>query len=116
MAWVRLPNGVLLIQLVVAPDERVVGDGDDISNFFPSLRHHPDWVSRNAVGGELAGAHFADLGFKPDESYFLAFLTVAAGDLNAVDIAQETHIQILRGADCMRPHELLAYGLTTPPW
>ena len=51
MAWVRLPNGVLLIQLVVAPDERVVGDGDDISNFFPSLRHHPDWVSRNAVGG-----------------------------------------------------------------
>ena len=36
------------------------------------------------------------------------------GDLNAVDIAQETHVEILRDAGCMLPDEVLAYGSALP--
>ena len=67
------------------------------------------------VGGILDGAHFTDLGYTAGEKYYLAFRVVCMGDVNATDIAQETHTEILKDAGCMDASEVLTYGVTTPP-
>ena len=110
-----MPNGVLLCQLVLGPEDDVVASGDDIKNYFYCLRHHPAWLARNIVGNVLSGADFSDLGVDTKGKFFLAFRVVCMGDVNAVDIAQETHLQLLRDSGCMRPEETLVYGTTVPP-
>lgn len=39
----------------------------------------------------------------------LAFRVIPMGDCNAVDLAQETHMQILRDCGAMQDDETLAY-------
>ena len=55
-----------------------------------------------------------DWGGRPGGTYYNAFVTVCMGDLNAVDIAQTTHRQLLVSANCMRPAEELVYGSSVP--
>lgn len=44
----------------------------------------------------------------------LSFRVIAMGDTNAVDLAQETHLQILQDAGCMRADETVAFKKRLP--
>ena len=111
LVWAKLPHGSLLTQIILPKDSSLRGSGDDLSNYFYLLK---SWLHRNAVGSPVSGKDFLDYGCDPDESYMLAFRVIPMGDLNAVDIAQQTHLEILRDAGCMKPEETLAFRSPVP--
>lgn len=114
LVWAKLPHGSLLTQIILPKEYSLRGSGDDLSNYFYLLHHRPEWIHRNCVGKVVNGSDFVSLGFDPSLKYILAFTVIPMGDLNAVDIAQETHVEILRDAGCMLPDEVLAYGSALP--
>ena len=114
LVWAKLPHGCLLTQLIVPKGCSVRGSGDDLSNYFYLLQHEPSWLPRNAIGKSFDGRGFEAYGGVPGESYVLSFKVVAMGDLNAVDISQQVHLEVLRDAGCMQDHEVLAFKHTLP--
>ena len=115
LCWASLPHGTLFTQLIVSPNEDVRGSGDDLSNYFYVLAHNPKWLGRNVISPEpLNGSDFLQFGAKAGQRYYLALRVVAMGDLNAVDIAQATHEQVLKNASCFLKHEILEYGQPVP--
>ena len=109
LRWASLPHGACFVQLVVGPDQHVRGSGDDLRTFFYYLAHLDAWLPRNAVGRDLAGSRFTDMGYDADQTYALAFRVVCMGDGNAVDTAQLTHEALLRKYGCMDAEEALQY-------
>ena len=111
-----MPHGSQLTQIVLRPGESIRGSGDDLSNYFYVLSHHPDWVSRNIIGDgkPLDGGDFQDFGGIPGVPSYIAMRVVAMGDTNAVCIAQATHEQVLQNCGCLQPGETLKYGHPFP--
>jgi hypothetical protein len=97
LAWAKLPHGSQLTQIIVKPDEVVLGSGDDLSSFFYTLKHHVSWLPRNCFGSPVRGDEYVEFGGEPGQMYMLAFIVICMGDCNAVDLAQGTHHQLLRG-------------------
>lgn len=114
LVWARLPHGCLLTQLIVPRGWSVRGSGDDLSNYFYLLKHQEAWLPRNAVGKVFDGAGFEEYGGTPGEKYVLTFRVIAMGDLNAVDIAQQVHLEILKDCHCMKEGEVLAFKSPLP--
>ena len=114
MVMARLPHGCLFTQLIIPKHCSVRASGDDISNYFYLLKHHEEWLGRNTVGRPVSGKDFREYGCDPEEAYMLSFKVIAMGDSNAVDLAQETHFQILRDADCLDPDETVAFKSRLP--
>ena len=114
LVWAKLPHGCLLTQLIVPKGWSVRGSGDDLSNYFYLLKQNDDWLPRNVVGKSFDGQGFEDFGGKAGQKYLLSFRVVAMGDLNAVDIAQQVHLEILRDCNCMQPGEVLAFKSPLP--
>ena len=114
LVWAKLPHGALLTQLIVPKGFSVRGSGDDLSNYFYLLQHKPEWLHRNTVGQVVSGKGFEKFGFDPSENYILSFKVIPMGDLNAVDIAQQTHLEILKDCGVMRPSEVIAYRSPLP--
>lgn len=114
LVWARLPHGCLLTQLIVPRGWSVRGSGDDLSNYFYLLKHQEAWLPRNAVGKVFDGAGFEEYGGTPGEKYILTFRVIAMGDLNAVDIAQQVHLEILKDCHCMKEGEVLAFKSPLP--
>ena len=114
MVMARLPHGSLFTQLIIPPNCSIRASGDDLSNYFYLLKHHEEWLGRNTVGKPIPGEWFPQYGCKPGEEYMLSFRVIAMGDTNAVDIAQETHFQILRDAGCLRSDETMAFRCILP--
>ena len=114
LVWAKLPHGALLTQLIVPKGFSVRGSGDDLSNYFYLLQHRPEWLPRNAVGQVVSGKGFEKFGFDTDEKYILSFKVIPMGDLNAVDIAQQTQNEILRDCGTMSPSEVIAYRSPLP--
>ena len=88
----------------------------DFLNFSKNklLKHHEEWLGRNTIGSPVKGRDFVDLGCDPKKEYMLSFRVIAMGDTNAVDLAQETHLQILQDAGCMRADETVAFKKRLP--
>ncbi|CAE7407977.1 unnamed protein product, partial [Symbiodinium sp. CCMP2592] len=63
---------------------------DDLKKYFYLLKHIPEW------------------------RYVLAFKVVCMGDLNGVDICQQTHVELLRDCGAMRPEHVLEYQSPLP--
>lgn len=103
LVWARLPHGSLLTQLIVPRGFSIRGSGDDLSNYFYLLKHHESWLPRNVIGSVFDGEGFEKFGGKKGHNFLLSFRVIAMGDLNAVDIAQQVHLEILQDVDCMRP-------------
>ena len=114
LIWAKLPHGCLLTQIILPKECSIRGSGDDLSNYFYLLRHRPEWIHRNCVGKVVSGRGFEKYGVDADKNYVLAFTVIPMGDLNAVDIAQQTHLEILKDSGCMQPHEVLSYGHPLP--
>jgi len=60
------------------------------------------------------GEGYETYGGKKGESYILSFRVVAMGDLNAVDIAQQVHFEILQDGLCMQPGERIEFKQPLP--
>ena len=114
LVWARLPHGSLLTQLIVPKGYSVRGSGDDLSNYFYLIKHHEEWLPRNAVGSVFDGKGYEMYGGEPGKDYLLSFRVVAMGDLNAVDIAQQVHLEILRDCDCMHTDECIEFQSPLP--
>ena len=114
LVWARLPHGTLLTQLVLGKEFSVRASGDDLKNYFYLLKHIPEWLPRNVVGHPVSGADFARFGADPARRYVLAFKVVCMGDLNGVDICQQTHVELLRDCGVMRPEHVLEYQSPLP--
>ena len=114
MIMAKLPHGSLFTQLIIPKGCSIRASGDDLSNYFYLLKHHEEWLGRNTVGNPIPGHWFPDFGCSPEKDYMLSFRVIAMGDSNAVDIAQETHYQILRDAGCLRGDETIAFKCILP--
>ena len=114
LVWAKLPHGSLLTQIILPKNCSIRGSGDDLSNYFYLLKHRQDWLHRNTVGSPVSGSDFSEYGCLPDQKYILAFNVIPMGDLNAVDIAQQTHLEILRDCGCMSPDQVLSFRAPVP--
>ncbi len=115
LVWAKLPHGCMLTQIILHPECSIRGSGDDLSNYFYLLRHQEAWLHRNCIGEPVSGAAFVDYGCDPSLNYLLCFTVIPMGDSNAVDIAQQTHLEILREAGTMRDDEVISYKSPLPP-
>lgn len=114
LVWARLPHGSLLTQLIVPKGYSIRGSGDDLSNYFYLLKHRPDWLHRNTVGQSFDGEGYEEFGGVKGKKFLLSFQVIAMGDLNAVDIAQQVHLEILRDGQCMAPNECIEFKHPLP--
>lgn len=114
LVWARLPHGSLLTQLIVPKGHSIRGSGDDLSNYFYLLKHHEEWLPRNAVGNVFDGLGYEEFGGIEGKNFLLSFRVIAMGDLNAVDISQQVHLEILRDCQCMAPHECIEFKRPLP--
>ena len=69
-------------------------------------------LARNAFGRGFTGESYKEFGGVPGVKYRLALAVIPMGDLNAVDVAQTCHEEILRRAG-VGP-ELMKYGFPLP--
>ena len=115
LVWARLPHGCLLTQIILPKNCSIRGSGDDLSNYFYLLKHQEKWLHRNCVGKPIPGSKFKKYGCDPKRRYILCMKVVPMGDCNAVDIAQQTHLEILKEAGVMRDDETIAYRSPLPP-
>ena len=114
LVWAKLPHGALLTQIIVPKGYSVRGSGDDLSNYFYLLKHKEEWLPRNTIGKPVLGKWFTRYGCDPEKSYMLSFRVIPMGDTNAVDIAQQTHLEILRDCGTMTPQEVISYRCPLP--
>ena len=114
LVWAKLPHGSLLTQIILPPHFSIRGSGDDLSDYFYLLKRNQNWLPRNAIGEVFDGEGFEEFGGRKGSRYLLSFCVIAMGDLNAVDIAQQVHIEILKDCHCMQPGEVLAYKQPIP--
>ena len=114
LVWARLPHGSLLTQLILPKGFSIRGSGDDLSNYFYLLQHLPEWLPRNAIGKPFDGTGYEAYGGVSGQKYMLSFKVIAMGDLNAVDIAQQVHFEILRDGLCMQPGECIEFKQPLP--
>ena len=114
LVWAKLPHGSLLTQLIVPQGFSIRGSGDDLSNYFYLLKHQHDWLPRNAVGAPFDGEGYEAFGGKKGKKYLLCFRVIAMGDLNAVDIAQQVHFEVLRDCSCMELGERIEFREPLP--
>eukprot|EP00438_Fugacium_kawagutii_P014674 Skav232095 [mRNA] locus=scaffold2353:86437:88234:+ [translate_table: standard] len=114
LVWAKLPHGSLLTQLIVPKGFSIRGSGDDLSNYFYLLKHNTEWLPRNTVGHSFDGEGYEAYGGKKGERYLLSFKVVAMGDLNAVDIAQQVHFEVLQDGLCMQPNERIEFKQPLP--
>ena len=112
--WAQLPYGPQLTRLALKPSEGIRGSGDDLRTFFYQLKNTPAAAPRSAFGRKFDGAGWEDFGGKAGRSFRLYMRTIAMGDLNAVDVAQTTHVCVLEQGGCMQPQETLIYGAPLP--
>ena len=62
----------------------------------------------------FTGQDAVDLGLDGSRRYHLCFVVVGMGDLNAVDIGQAYHEDVLKSGGCMQDGEVLQYGKPLP--
>ncbi|CAE7246419.1 unnamed protein product [Symbiodinium sp. CCMP2592] len=114
LPWAKLPSGACFTRLLLKPTEYLRGSGDDLRNYYYTLRLPDNWIKHNAVGRRLSAQVRRELGLLPHREYRLCFRVLAMGDVNGCDIAQAVHESVLQrwgllGADCT-----LVYGEPVP--
>ena len=94
--WAKLPHGCQFCQLILEQSETIRGSGEDLSTYFYQLEQLPSFYRRNAFGRSFDGGEYVEYGGVKGVKYRMALRVIPMGDLNAVDIAQETHLAVLR--------------------
>eukprot|EP00438_Fugacium_kawagutii_P033349 Skav204235 [mRNA] locus=scaffold1550:277390:299473:- [translate_table: standard] len=109
-----------LITMVRIPDTHdLVISSDDLSEYYYTFKVSQARAARNAIGMVFWGHELSHLSCCTPEhysqQYYIALSTLAMGDGLAVEIAQQSHCNLLRVlGHCMHPKEVLAYRRAIP--
>ena len=104
----------MLTRICLKPNGGIRGSGYDLSTYFSQLREHPTGLDRQCVGRFFLGDLYTEYGCRPGRLYCLALTSLGMGDVNATDVAQETHLEILNDQNCVYHDGLLRYGRPFP--
>ena len=100
--------------MLLKPEEYVRGSGDDLRNFYYTLRLPDQWIRFNSIGSTVASDVVAMAGGDPQIPHRLCFRVLGMGDCNACDIAQATHEAVLQSAGLLGDDTKLVYGKPVP--
>ena len=75
-----------------------------MATYVTQFRAHESGIRRNVVGRVFSGLGFEAYGADPSRRYLLALECIGMGGVNAVDIAEQTHIGILAKQKHKAPH------------
>lgn len=112
--WARLPSGACFTRMLLEPTEYLRGSGDDLRNFYYTLKLPDNWVRFNSVGRRVSSHVVRQHGGDPSRHYRMCFQVLGMGDTNACDIAQATHESILQAVGLLSPQTQLIYGEPCP--
>ena len=114
----QLSHGTLLCGLYLEPEEDLVIGANDLEDFYHCFQVSPAHAARNHIHGvfpaeafkgwncwdpSLAGKHVVG-----------CFRTLAMGTNYAVEVAQHTHMNLLRRAGCLKKSQLVQYRHPLP--
>ena len=111
--------GYLMSLVRIPQDENLLVSSDDLCEFYYTFKVSPSRARRNAIGVRFKGSDFAGFScYSPalhDKEVYVCLSTLAMGDALAVEIAQQSHVNVLRNlASCMQLHECLLYRQPVP--
>ena len=114
-----LAPGYLITSIQLPPDEKILISSDDLCEFYYTFKVSNQRARRNAIGIRFHGSELKHLKCCDPALYnkdcYVCLGTLAMGDALAVEIAQQSHINLLRTlAGSMRPDEALQYRLPCP--
>lgn len=114
-----LAPGYLIASIQLHPDENLLISSDDLCEFYYTFKVSARRAQRNAIGLVFHGSELQHLKwFDPalrDSQCYICLGTLAMGDALAVEIAQQSHFNLLRTlAGSMKGDEVLQYRLPCP--
>lgn len=119
-----LPHGVLLCQLPLESSHVVACSVDDVKDFYHAYEATEARAKSSPVGPRFQFREVAHLNayqaalaegrIRPTDSLVCCFRGLGMGDHAAVDIAQESHVNVLRSFGGMRDSETLNYRKPLP--
>ena len=114
LRWADLPSGACFCRLLLRDDEFLRGSGDDLRNFYYTLKLPEDWIPYNSVGRRVDPELVKRYGGNPREPHRLAFRVLGMGDKNGCDIAQAVHEGVLKKFGVLDPQTTLAHNRKVP--
>ena len=114
LPWAELPSGACFSRLLLQPHEYLRGSGDDLRNFYYSLKLPSNWIKYNAVGRRVDPRLVREFGYDPNYQYRACFRVLGMGDRNACDIAQATHEALLEKVGLLTSSTKLVFGKPLP--
>ena len=114
LRWADLPSGTCFTRLLLKPSEYLRASGDDLRNFYYTLRLPDDWVPYNSLGRRVDPELLKEYGKDPSVPHRLCFKVLGMGDVNGCDIAQATHEAILEREGVFEAQCVLAYNKAVP--
>ena len=119
-----LPHGVLLSQLWLGDEDVCVASVDDVKDFYRAYSASESRARSSPVGPTLAVREISHLVACKDalkrkaisyhDQVVCCFKGLGMGDHVAVDIAQESHVNLLKSFGAMRDDESLSYRSPLP--
>ncbi len=114
IVWAKLPAGACFTRMLLEPNQYLRGSGDDLRNFYYTLKLPESWVKYNSVGRRVDARVVQEAGGDPSIPYRMCLRVLGMGDTNACDIAQATHESILQAKDLLTTDTRLEYGESVP--
>ena len=113
-----LSPGALLCSLVLRPGRGVLINSDDLRDFYHSFAVNPVRARRNAFNVVFPASTFEGFAAWRPELAGLDVVpclnTLGMGDSLAVEIAQASHLGLLRACGAGRPEHFVRYGAPFP--
>lgn len=85
LVWAHLPAGACFCRMLLKDTEILRGSGDDLRNYYYSLRLPENWIKYNAVGRRVAPQLVQRFGKDPAIPHRACFRVLGMGDVNACD-------------------------------
>ena len=112
--WGTLPSAACYTKMLLRDDEYLRGSGDDLRNYYYSLKLPDNWVRFNAVGRRVDPKLVKLSGGNPAVPHRMCMRVLGMGDRNACDLAQAVHTHILQSNGILQTQNTLAYGEPVP--
>ena len=111
--------GYLISMIQLADNEHLLCSSDDLCEFYYTFKVSSKRAQRNAIGVPFKASELSHLSCFDAQQHtgdlYICLGTLAMGDALAVEIAQQSHINLLRTrAGCMQPNECLQYRHAIP--
>ena len=114
LRWAELPSGACFTRMLLRPDQYLRGSGDDLRNYYYSLKLPENWIRFNSVGRRVCAEVLREQGRDPQVPHRLCFRVLGMGDRNGCCIAQATHEAVLKKHGVLQEAEKLVYGRHVP--